>query len=48
MKFGLMLDGTKDSERRLKSMYFWDVNNGISRRNWKEIKKTLLLKYGIW
>ena len=39
--FGLMLDGTKDSERRLKSMLFWDVNNGISRRSWarnKEIK----------
>ena len=32
--FGLMLDGTKDSERRLKSILFtfWDVNNGISRR----------------
>ncbi len=32
--FGLVLDGSKDSERRLASMLFWDVNNGISRRNW--------------
>ncbi|MGB5990126.1 MAG: urocanate hydratase [Marinifilaceae bacterium] len=32
--FGMMLDGTKDSDRRLKSMLFWDVNNGISRRSW--------------
>jgi urocanate hydratase len=32
--FGMVLDGTKDTERRLKSMLFWDVNNGISRRSW--------------
>ena len=32
--FGMMLDGSDDSERRLKSMLFWDVNNGVSRRNW--------------
>jgi len=32
--FGMLLDGSDDSERRLKSMLFWDVNNGISRRNW--------------
>ena len=32
--FGMMLDGSKDSDRRLKSMLFWDVNNGISRRSW--------------
>ena len=37
--FGLMLDGTKDSERRLKSMLFWDVNNGISRRSWARNKE---------
>jgi len=30
----MVLDGTKDAERRLKSMLFWDVNNGISRRSW--------------
>ncbi|MDO9185443.1 MAG: urocanate hydratase [Bacteroidia bacterium] len=32
--FGLVLDGTDDSDRRLKSMLFWDVNNGIARRSW--------------
>lgn len=32
--FGMLLDGGADSERRLKSMLFWDVNNGISRRSW--------------
>ncbi len=32
--FGMVLDGSEDAERRLKSMLFWDVNNGISRRSW--------------
>ncbi len=32
--FGMLLDGTEDADRRLKSMLFWDVNNGIARRNW--------------
>ncbi|GGH40367.1 urocanate hydratase [Mangrovimonas yunxiaonensis] len=32
--FGMVLDGSNDAERRLKSMLFWDVNNGISRRSW--------------
>jgi urocanate hydratase len=32
--FGMVLDGSPDAERRLKSMLFWDVNNGISRRSW--------------
>ena len=32
--FGMVLDGSKDASRRLESMLFWDVNNGISRRNW--------------
>ena len=30
----MVLDGTEDSDRRLRSMLFWDVNNGISRRAW--------------
>jgi urocanate hydratase len=37
--FGLVLDGTKDAERRLESMLFWDVNNGIARRNWARNKE---------
>jgi urocanate hydratase len=32
--FGMLLDGSQDSERRLKMMLHWDVNNGISRRSW--------------
>jgi urocanate hydratase len=32
--FGLTLDGSQDAARRLKSMLFWDVNNGIARRSW--------------
>jgi urocanate hydratase len=32
--FGMLLDGTKEASKRLKMMLFWDVNNGISRRNW--------------
>jgi urocanate hydratase len=32
--FGMVLDGTKEASRRLESMLFWDVNNGISRRSW--------------
>ncbi|ROI10608.1 urocanate hydratase [Chryseobacterium sp. H3056] len=32
--FGMLLDGSPDAERRLKSMLFWDVNNGIARRSW--------------
>lgn len=32
--FGLVLDGSQEAERRLKSMLFYDVNNGIARRAW--------------
>lgn len=32
--FGMLLDGTKEAEARLKSMLFYDVNNGIARRSW--------------
>ncbi len=32
--FGMLLDGSDDSARRLENMLFWDVNNGIARRNW--------------
>jgi len=35
----MLLDGTKDADRRLKSMLFWDVNNGISRRSWARNKE---------
>jgi urocanate hydratase len=32
--FGLVLDGSNEAQRRLQSMLFWDVNNGIARRSW--------------
>lgn len=32
--FGMLLDGSADAARRLQSMLFWDVNNGIARRSW--------------
>ena len=32
--FGMVLDGSADSDRRLRSMLHWDVNNGIARRAW--------------
>ncbi|HEY1195621.1 urocanate hydratase [Flavobacterium sp.] len=32
--FGMVLDGSTEASKRLASMLFWDVNNGISRRSW--------------
>ncbi|MGF1555593.1 urocanate hydratase [Paucihalobacter sp.] len=32
--FGMVLDGSKRADKSLKSMLFWDVNNGIARRSW--------------
>jgi len=32
--FGMLLDGSADADKRLESMLFYDVNNGISRRSW--------------
>jgi len=37
--FGLVLDGSADADRRLKSTLFWDVNNGIARRSWARNKE---------
>ena len=39
--FGMILEGDKASEDRLKSMLFWDVNNGISRRSWARNKEAI-------
>lgn len=36
--FGMLLDGSKAASKRLKSMLFWDVNNGIARRSWARNK----------
>ncbi|MEJ6734146.1 MAG: urocanate hydratase, partial [Flavobacteriales bacterium] len=32
--FGMLIDGSKESERKLKMMLHWDVNNGVARRSW--------------
>lgn len=53
--FGLLLDGSKKAEKKLKNMLFYDVNNGIARRSWarndeaifaikREMKRTTNLK----
>ena len=53
--FGMLLDGSQDTEEKLKSMLFYDVNNGIARRSWarnneaifaikREMKRTPNLK----
>ncbi len=39
--FGMLLDGTAEAEKRLKSMLFYDVNNGIARRSWARNKEAL-------
>lgn len=32
--FGMLIDGGKESEEKINNMLFWDVNNGVARRNW--------------
>ncbi len=36
--FGMLLDGSDDASRRLRSMLHWDVNNGVARRAWARNK----------
>ncbi len=39
--FGMLLDGSEEAENRLKSMLFYDVNNGIARRSWARNEEAL-------
>ena len=39
--FGMVIDGTDEADSRLKSMLFYDVNNGIARRSWARNKEAL-------
>lgn len=39
--FGLVLDGSKEAQRKLKNMLFYDVNNGIARRSWARNKEAM-------
>jgi len=32
--FGMVIDGSDDSDRHIQEMLLWDVNNGIARRSW--------------
>ena len=39
--FGMLLDGSDEANRRLRSMLHWDVNNGIARRSWARNKEAI-------
>lgn len=39
--FGMVIDGGEDSERHIRQMLLWDVNNGISRRSWARNKGSM-------
>lgn len=39
--FGILLDGSAAASRKLKSMLFYDVNNGVSRRSWARNKEAI-------
>ena len=32
--FGMVIDGSEESDHKIREMLFWDVNNGIARRSW--------------
>jgi urocanate hydratase len=39
--FGMLIDGTKESEENLRNMLFFDVNNGVARRSWARNEEAL-------
>lgn len=39
--FGMLIDGTEETERKLRMMLHWDVNNGIARRSWARNKEAM-------
>ena len=39
--FGILLDGSQEAQKKLESMLFYDVNNGIARRSWARNKEAL-------
>lgn len=39
--FGMLLDGSTESDYKLKQMLFFDVNNGIARRAWARNKEAI-------
>ena len=52
--FGMVIDGSEDSDRHIREMLFWDVNNGIARRAWARnegsihsIEREMLRSHGL-
>ncbi len=39
--FGMVLDGSEQAEKNLRSMLHWDVNNGVARRSWARNKEAI-------
>jgi urocanate hydratase len=39
--FGMLIDGAAETERKLRMMLHWDVNNGIARRSWARNKEAM-------
>ncbi len=39
--FGMLLDGSREADARLKNMLLFDVNNGIARRSWARNKEAI-------
>lgn len=39
--FGMVIDGSEDSDRHIRQMLLWDVNNGIARRSWARNKGSM-------
>ncbi len=39
--FGMVIDGSEESDRKIREMLFWDVNNGIARRSWARNKGSI-------
>jgi urocanate hydratase len=39
--FGMVLDGTPETESKLRMMIHWDVTNGIARRSWARNKEAM-------
>ncbi len=39
--FGMVIDGSEDSDRHIRQMLLWDVNNGIARRSWARNKGSI-------
>lgn len=52
--FGMVIDGSEESDRHIREMLFWDVNNGIARRAWARnegsihsIEREMLRSHGL-